>query len=81
LTKKPKVTKPGTVTKVIKSPVPAEPEKAEINVSGADPLYKEIRVENTLEKENGEKVKLKVGAQVEVIIEADVKETVPQTEK
>jgi len=50
-------------------------------VDGADPLYGEIRVENALVNENGEKVKLKVGAQVEVIIEADAKETVPQTNK
>lgn len=81
MTKKPKVTKPGTVTKVIKSPIPVVPEKAEIKVDGADPLYGEIRVENALVNENGEKVKLKVGAQVEVIIEADAKETVPQTNK
>lgn len=75
MSKKPKTTKPGKVVKVIKSPFPAEPEKAEISVAGADHLYREIRVENALEKEDGEKVKLKEGAHVDVIIEADVKET------
>lgn len=74
--KKPKTTRPGTVTKVIKSPDPVVPEKAEIDVKGADPLYSEIRVENVLEYEDGEKVKLRKGARVEITIEADPKETV-----
>ena len=74
--KKPKTTKPGTVTKVIKSPDPVVPEKAEIDVKGADPLYSEIRVENILVNEDGEQVKLRKGAHVEVTIEADPKETV-----
>lgn len=78
LAKKPKTIKPGTVVKVIQSPIPSEPEKAEIAVHDADHLYREIRVENTLEKEDGEKVKLKPGAHVDVIIEADPKETVPK---
>lgn len=81
LTKKPKTTKPGTVVKVIKSPFPSEPEKAEIAVTGADHLYREIRVENTLEDAKGKKVKLKEGAKVDVIIEADVKETVAKAEQ
>lgn len=40
-------------------------------MEGADHLYREIRVPNTLENENGEKVKLKEGAEVDVKIEAD----------
>jgi hypothetical protein len=78
---KPKSTKPGTVEKIIKSPYPDEPEKAEISIEGAEPLYREIRIENTLEDENGKKVKLKEGAHVEVTVEANVKETVPDTGK
>jgi hypothetical protein len=74
--KKPKTKKPGVVEKIIK-PVHG-PEKAEISVTGAEDLYKEIRIENTLENENGEKVKLKKGAHVEVIVEADDKDTVPK---
>jgi hypothetical protein len=79
MTTKPKTTKPGTVQKIIKSPLPGEPEKAEIAVEGADHLYREIRIENTLEDEKGKKVKLKPGAQVDVTIEADPKETVPKS--
>ena len=79
MTTKPKTTKPGTVQKIIKSPLPGEPEKAEIAVEGADHLYREIRIENNLEDEKGKKVKLKAGAQVDVTIEADPKETVPKS--
>jgi hypothetical protein len=77
-TAKPKTTRPGTVEKIIKSPLAHEPEKAEIAVEGADHLYREIRIENTLEDEKGKKVKLKVGAQVDITVEADAKDTVPK---
>ena len=76
--KKPRTTRPGTVEKIIKSPFPHEPEKAEIAVEGADHLYREIRIENSLEDEKGRKVKLKVGAQVDVTVEADPKDTIPK---
>jgi hypothetical protein len=65
-------TLPGKVEKVIPSyPHSGEPEKAQIAVEGADHLYREIRVPNVLEDGNGEKVKLKEGAVVDVKIEAD----------
>jgi predicted DNA-binding antitoxin AbrB/MazE fold protein len=74
---KPSITLPGTVEKVLRPVDPTEPEKAQITVEGADHLYREIRIENTLKDENGQKVNLKPGAQVDVTIEADPKETVP----
>jgi hypothetical protein len=77
---KPKTIKPGTVRKIIKSPIVPHSEKAEIEIEGADHLYQEIRIENTLEDEHGKKVKLKQGAKVEVIVEANGTETVPKTE-
>ena len=80
MTKKPKTKKPGTVKKIIKSPFPEEPEKAEIAIEDADHLYREIRVENTLEDEKGKKVKMKQGAQVDVTIEADAEDTTPKNE-
>jgi hypothetical protein len=67
---------PGTVKKVIQPPHPDLPEKAEIAVEGADELYREIRIENTLTDEKGNEVKLKPGAAVEVTVEADRKDTV-----
>ena len=77
MTKKPQTTKPGIVEKVIKAS--HEPEKVQIAVEGADDLYKEIRIENSLEGQRGEPVKLKEGAHVEVTVEADAKETVPKS--
>jgi len=73
-------TLPGTVQKIIQSPDPSVPEKAEIAVEGADELYKEIRIENTLTDEKGQEHKLKSGADVEVTIEADPSATVPKNE-
>lgn len=65
-------TLPGRVEKVIRpQPYSEEPEKAQIAVDGADDLYKEIRVPNRLVDNNGQKVKLKQGAEVDVTIEAE----------
>jgi hypothetical protein len=83
MTTKPKdeklsVTLPGTVDKVMPPIIPLEPEKAQISVNGADDLYKEIRVENTLLDENGKPVALKPGAEVDITITADKKATTPK---
>ena len=61
---------PAVVEKILEPIDPKEPEKAQIVVHGADDLYREIRVENTLETGGGEKVRLKQDAEVDVIIEA-----------
>jgi hypothetical protein len=76
--KKSAVKLPGTVEKIIPTSYSSEPEKAEIAVDGADPLYKEIRIENTLQDEEGQKVSLKPGAQVDVTIEAEPEATQPK---
>jgi hypothetical protein len=75
MTEKPSVTLPGTVERVIRPIDPNQPDKAQITVQGADDLYREIRIDNTLTTENGEEVSLKVGAHVEVTVEADPKAT------
>ena len=77
-TEKPSVTLPGKVEKIIPGLVPAMPEKAQIAVEGAEHLYKEIRVENSLQDENGKPVALKPGAEVEVTIEAEKTATIPK---
>lgn len=69
------VTLPGIVDRIIPSPDPQEPEKAQIAVEGADHLYREIRVENRLVDHKGNEVALKEGADVEVTIEADLEAT------
>lgn len=77
--KKPVVTLPATVEKVIPpSPYFGEPEKVEIAIEGADPLYKEIRIENTLRDEEGKEVGLTPGAEIEVTIEAETHQTSPK---
>jgi hypothetical protein len=73
---KPSTTLPGTVEKIIKSPDPHLPEKAQIGIEGAEHLYREIRIDNVLKDQEGEKVALKQGAEVEVTIEADKEDTV-----
>jgi hypothetical protein len=75
-TENPSTTLPGVVQKIIPSPDPKSPEKAEIGVEGADYLYREIRIDNTLTDENGDEVSLKKGAEVDVTIEADAKDTI-----
>ena len=72
---KPSTTLPGTVEKIIKPIDPREPEQAQIAVEGAEELYREIRIDNTLKDEKGEEVALKKGATVDVTVEADKKDT------
>jgi len=76
---KPNIKLPATVEKIIKSPDPRMPEKAQISIErGADPLYQEIRIENSLTDENGKPVKLKEGAKVEVTVEANASGIIPK---
>ncbi len=71
----------GTVQKIIKPATPSQPEKAQIDIEGADDLYREIRVENVVtDDESGEKARLKPGAQVDIIVEADSSATLKKPE-
>jgi hypothetical protein len=69
----PSVSMPGTVEKIISPPGPAQSEKAQIAVDGADRQHRDLRIENALIDEHGDDVKLKKGAHVEVTITADQK--------
>ena len=71
----------GTVQKVIKPAFPHEKEKAEIGIQEADELYREIRVENALTDAEGHKARLKPGAQVDVLLEADSDATLKQPDE
>jgi uncharacterized protein YfaS (alpha-2-macroglobulin family) len=66
----PSVTMPGTVNKIISSPRPSQPEKAQITVDGPDHGHRDLRIENTLTDEHGDDVRLTKGAQVEVTVTA-----------
>lgn len=69
------LTLPGTVERIIPSMVPGSADKAEISIQGAEELYREIRVENTLIDADGNQVSLNKGADVEVTIEAEPEAT------
>jgi hypothetical protein len=71
MAEKPSITLPGTVEKIIKPSDPGQPEKAQIGIEGADEMFCEIRIENSLTTENGKQVRLKKGAKVDVTVEVD----------
>ena len=70
----------GTVEKVIKPAIPSQPEKAQINIHGADDLYREIRIENEVIGEDGQKARLKPGTQVDILVEVDSNATMEKPE-
>jgi hypothetical protein len=55
---KPRIVIPGTVEKLIPSPRPNQPEKAQIAIEG-DHGYRDLRIENSLTDEHGDEVRLK----------------------
>lgn len=74
---KPSTTLPGTVEKIFKSWVPDEPENAQIVV-----LVRTIfmAIENTMVNAEGETVSLKPSAEVDVVIEAAVEDTIKKSD-
>jgi hypothetical protein len=78
MSEKPNVTLPGKVEKIIESTHPDGTETAEISIEGAEPLYQEIRIENSLTDENGNEVRLKKGADVDVTVQAEKDATTPK---
>lgn len=72
----PSATVPAVVEKIIK--VPGAPERAQLTVESGDHLYREIRIENTLIDDKGREVSLKSGAEVQITIEAEAKDTTPK---
>jgi hypothetical protein len=75
---KTKTSKPGTVKNILPSFDSREPDKAEIHVDDAEPLYQELRVANLFHDEEGKEVQLKKGAKVQIEIEADKGDTTPK---
>ncbi len=69
----------GIVEKVIK-PSLGQPEKAQIAIREAEDLYREIRVENEVTDDKGDKARLKPGAEVDVTVEADSSATIKKPE-
>ena len=69
----PSTTMPGTVDKIIPSPRPSEPEKAQIAIDGAHHRVCDLRIDSTLTDENGDDVRLTKGAHVEITVTAEPK--------
>ena len=63
----------GIVDKIIPSPRPSQPEKAQISLQGADRRSRNLRIENTLTDEHGDDVRLEKGARVEVTVTAEAR--------
>jgi hypothetical protein len=61
-----RATLPGTANKITASLRTTQPEKAQSAVAGQGDRYRVLRIENTLADGNGNKVRLKKGAHVEV---------------
>ncbi|MGH9715295.1 MAG: hypothetical protein ACRD4R_00980 [Candidatus Acidiferrales bacterium] len=74
------VTLLGHVDKIIPPAAPYLPERAQIVVDEADNTYREIRIENRLDDTTGRSFRLKLGAEVGVRIEADLKWTVSKAD-
>jgi hypothetical protein len=61
----------AVVNKVVKSVLPDEPDKVEISISGAEHLFREIRIENRFTNVEGRLVALTSGVHVDVTFEAE----------
>ena len=81
VSEQPSTTMPGTVDKIIPTLGPSEPEKAQIAVDVADHRYRNLRIENRLTDENGNDVRLKKGAHVEVTVSPTKRRQPPQLTK
>jgi hypothetical protein len=61
---------PGTVSKIIRSRKPSEPETAQIIIDESRHQDGNLRIENTLVDEHGNDVSLKKGAHVDLTVTA-----------
>ena len=71
---KPWKTVSAVVSKVLE-PILKEPGKVEISISGAEELFREVRIENRFTGVDGQPVALKQGVRVHVTIEVDSRES------
>jgi hypothetical protein len=72
-------TVPAVVNKVLPAKYPNTPDKVEVSISAADPLFKEVRLENALNTPDGQTVALRGGARLDVTFEAEIADTVKLT--
>jgi hypothetical protein len=75
MSEKSRIILPGVVQEIINFPLP---EQVQIAVEAADPLYQEIRVENSLTDHYGGEVCLKPGDRVAVTVRAELEATIAE---
>jgi protein involved in polysaccharide export with SLBB domain len=71
MNKKASTTLPGTVDKIVKPRALGKREQAQIEVEGADHIYREIRIDNALTDDLGQQVRLEPGDKVNVTIASE----------
>jgi len=67
-------TVPAVVNKLVKPGFADQPEKVEISITGAEDLFREIRIENRFIGVDGGPVALTNGAHLDVTFEAETKD-------
>jgi hypothetical protein len=77
MSERPSAIMSGAVERIIESPSPTEPDKAQIIVLEADHLHRAIRIDNKLTNEKGEEVSLRLGEKVKLTLQAEADSTIP----
>jgi hypothetical protein len=72
---------PETVDKIMPASHSSQSERAQIAVEGADRRYRDLHIENILTDENGDDMRLKKGAHVEVTVSAEPEKSTIATRK
>lgn len=68
---KPWKTLSAVVNKIVKSVLPDQPDEVEISITGAEDLFREIRIENSFTNVDGRLIALTSGAHLDVTFEAE----------
>jgi len=68
---KPSKTLPAVVNKIVRSLLPDQPDEVEISISGAEDLFREIRIENSFTNVDGRLIALTSGVHLDVTFEAE----------
>ena len=68
---KPWKTFSAVVNKIVKSVLPDQPDAVEISITGAEDLFREIRIENSFTNVDGRLITLTSGVHLDVTFEAE----------
>jgi hypothetical protein len=73
ISERPSTSMPGTVDKIISPQIPGESQTAQISVNEPTRSGQDLLIENTLTDENGDEVRLKKGAHVDITVTDETK--------